>query len=332
MILEQRIDRLSRLAEYMVADSAAWKEAKQRAYMENGWFTPEFIELSVRNIAENFLNPNHLHKWAAQYNLHSSPTNARTIGVVMAGNIPLVGFHDLLSVFISGHRALIKVSSKDKVLLKHLVRTLAESDPEIPEQIKFSDILRGCDAYIATGSNNTSRYFEYYFGQYPHIIRRNRSSVAILTGLETSSELEHLADDVYQFFGLGCRNVTKVYVPGGYAFESFLSAGKKYAHLAGHHKYKNNYDYNLALHILNNKFYMTNGSLLLIEEPSIFSPISQVNYEYYSDNEKLLTSLSSNDEIQCIVGHGHIPFGQAHRPGLFEYADRVDTMKFLNSL
>jgi hypothetical protein len=250
----------------------------------------------------------------------------------MAGNIPLVGFHDFLSVFISGHRALIKLSSKDQALLKHLLSILTEWNPETGEQIKFSEILKGCDAYIATGSNNTSRYFEYYFGQYPHIIRRNRTSVAVLTGREAPSELEKLADDIYQFFGLGCRNVTKLYIPGGYAFESLLLACKKYDYLADHHKYKNNYDYNLTLHILDNKFYMTNGSLLLIEDPSIFSRISQVNYEYYSNIEKLLSSLSSNQEIQCIVGHGNAPFGQAQRPGLFDYADGVDTMKFLNSL
>ena len=332
MILEERIDWLSKLGKYMASDSPAWEETRKNAYIENGWFTPEFIELAVRNIAENFLNPENLHKWAAHYNLHKSPTNAPTVGIVMAGNIPLVGFHDFLSVFISGHRALIKLSSKDQVLLKHLVSTLAEWNPGIVEQIKFAEILKGCGAYIATGSNNTSRYFEYYFGQYPHIIRRNKTSVAILTGRETPSELGQLGDDVYQFFGLGCRNVTKVYVPGGYAFESLLSACKKYDYLADHHKYRNNYDYNLTIHILNNKFYMTNDSLLLIEDPSLFSPISQVNYEYYSDPEKLLSSLSSNQEVQCIVGHGHVPFGQAQRPGLFDYADKVDTMDFLNSL
>jgi hypothetical protein len=332
MILEERIDWLTKLGEYMVGDDRGWKEARQKAYFENGWFTPEFIELAVRNIVEKYLNPDHLRKWATHYNLQGSPTNARTIGVVMAGNIPLVGFHDFLSVFISGHKGLIKLSSKDRALLKHLHGVLAGWSSEIGDQIRFSEILRGCDAYIATGSNNTSRYFEYYFGQYPHIIRRNKTSVAILTGRETTSELEQLADDVYQFFGLGCRNITKAYVPAGYDFEFLISACKKYDHLAGHHKYKNNYDYNLAFHILNNKFYMTTGSLLLIEDPSIFSPISQVNYEYYSDSNKVLPSLMGNEQIQCIVGHGHVPFGQAQRPGLFDYPDGVDTMKFLNSL
>ena len=332
MILAERIDWLSKLANYMVSDSPAWKEARQKASAENGWFTPEFIDLAVRNIAENYLNRDHLHQWAAHYSPHSSQTNARTVGVVMAGNIPLVGFHDFLSIFISGHRALIKPSSKDQALIKHILSVLTSWKHEVDEQIHFSEILKGCDAYIATGSYNTSRYFDYYFGQYPHIIRRNKTSVAVLTCQETTTELKQLADDVYQFFGLGCRNVTKVYVPREYDFKSLLSAFRKYDYLADHHKYRNNYDYNLTLHILNNKFYMTNGSLLLVEDPSIFSPISQVNYEYYSDRDTLLSSLTRNQEIQCIVGHDHVPFGQAQRPGLFDYADKVDTMEFLSSL
>jgi len=198
--------------------------------------------------------------------------------------------------------------------------------------IDFSEMLTDCDAYIATGSNNTSRYFEYYFGKYPHIIRRNKTSVAVLNGSESKNDLEGLAGDVYQFFGLGCRNVTKLYVPKGYDFEPLLGAFEKYNYLADHHKYKNNYDYNLALHILNNKFYMANGSVLLIEDTSIFSPISQLNYEYYASRDQLLSSLYENQDIQGIVEKSHIPFGQAQSPGLFNYADKVDTMQFLQSL
>jgi hypothetical protein len=238
----------------------------------------------------------------------------------------------LLSVFISGHRATIKASSKDEVLIKQLVEVLKNWEPRVNELVQFSEMLKGCDAYIATGSNNTSRYFEYYFGKYRHIIRRNKTSVAIITGKETETELEQLADDVYEFFGLGCRNVTKLYVPAGYDFEPLLSAFKKYNYLADHHKYKNNFDYNLTLHILNNKFYMTNDSILLIEDSSIFSPISQLNYEYYASRDQLLSSLYDNQDIQGIVEKNHIPFGQAQSPGLFDYADRVDTMEFLQSL
>jgi hypothetical protein len=320
----------------MLGDNILWKQAKQNASWENGWFIPEFVELAVKNIAENFLKEDLLTNWIAHYQHHRHSSGSanpapRTIGIVMAGNIPLVGFHDFLSVFISGHRATIKPSSKDQILINHLIETLISWEPEVAQWVSFSEMLKNHDAYIATGSNNTSRYFEYYFGKYPNIIRRNKTSVAVLMGNETANELEKLADDVYQFFGLGCRNVTKLYTPADYDFRPLLAALKKYNYLADHHKYKNNYDYNLAIHLLNNKFYMTNGSILLIEDTPIFSPISQLNYEYYI-GEGFLSSLRDNPGIQCIVGHDHIAFGQAQSPGLFDYVDKIDTMDFLHSL
>ena len=332
MILQRRIDWLSKLGNYMLSNEPAWKEAKHKASMQNGWFIPEFVAIAIKNIAENFLKKERLDNWITNYHLLSAVQNPKSIGIVMAGNIPLVGFHDFLSVFVSGHKSVIKTSSKDEILIKHLVNILAGWDPEINNFINFSEMLKNCDAYIATGSNNTSRYFEYYFGKYPHIIRRNKTTVAVLTGHETNNELEKLADDVCQFFGLGCRNVTKIYIPAGYNFEPLLASFKKYNYLADHHKYKNNYDYNLTIHLLNNKFYMTNGSVLLVQDASIFSPISQLNYEYYSDSKSLLSSLHDNPEIQCIIGHDQIPFGQAQSPGLFDYADKTDTMFFLTSL
>ena len=316
----------------MLGNDIDWQEAKQKASLENAWFIPEFVELASKNIAENFLKKETLKNWAESYHLPSYITDPKKVGIVLAGNIPLVGFHDLLSTFISGHLAIIKTSSKDEVLVQFLVDKLIGWEPGIAEQIRFSEMLKNCDAYIATGSNNTSRYFEYYFGKYPHIIRRNKASVAVLSGNESRNELEKLADDIYQFFGLGCRNVTKVYVPINYNFEPLLAAFKKYNYLADHHKYKNNYDYNLAIHLLNNKFYMTNGSVLLIEDVLIFSPISQVNYEYYTNRNALLSSLNDNQEIQCIVTKGYVPFGQAQCPGLFDYADKADTLSFLKSL
>ena len=250
----------------------------------------------------------------------------------MAGNIPLVGFHDLLTVFITGHKAIIKTSSKDKVLIRHIVDKLIEWETEISSFIRFEELLKGCEAYIATGSNNSSRYFEYYFGKYPHIIRKNKTSIALLTGQETTVELEKLADDVFLYFGLGCRNITRIFVPAAYDFIPLLEAFKKYDYLIDHHKYKNNYDYNLAIHILNNKFYMTNGSVLLSENESFFSPISQLNYSLYAEWEKLISQLKEKEEIQCIVGKGHIPFGQSQRPAINDYADGIDSMQFLLSL
>lgn len=335
MNLQQRIDLLSRLGEYIQSDNNEWQQAKEKASRENGWFIPEFIELSVRNIAMTFLQKEALIKWAAKYKLihlqaqHEKP---KIVGIVMAGNIPLVGFHDMLCAFITGHTAHIKASSKDEVLIKHLVDVMATWNEEVNDMIIFSEMLKGCDAYIATGSNNSAGYFEYYFAKYPHIIRRNRTSVAILTGDETNEELDRLADDVYLYFGLGCRNVTKLYIPEGYDFIPLLTAFKKYNYLADHHKYKNNYDYNLAILLLNKKFYMSNESILLAEEASLFSPISQLNYEFYTDWDRLTISLKQNENLQCIAGKGFIPFGETQKPSLYDYADGVDTMQFLTTL
>ncbi len=228
----------------------------------------------------------------------------------MAGNIPLVGFHDFLCVFISGHKAIIKASSKDEVLIKHLVQKLKEWNSEIIELAVFQEMLKDCDAYIATGSNNSARYFEYYFSKYAHIIRRNRTSVAVLDGSESTGELERLADDVHLFFGMGCRNVTKIFIPKEYDFVPLLSAFKKYDYFKDHHKFKNNYDYYLALHMLNGKFYMTNESIILVENSSIFSPISQLNYEFYAHKNALEDTLTSLKNLQCSVGHGYIPSGR----------------------
>ena len=193
-------------------------------------------------------------------------------------------------------------------------------------------MLKNCDAYIATGSNNSGRYFEYYFQKYPHIIRKNRTSVAILTGKETSDELDKLADDVHQYFGLGCRNITKLFVPEGYDFIPLLDAFKKYNYLTDHNKYRNNYDYHLAGYILNNRFYMTSESVLLVEDPSIFSPIAQLNYEFYKNKEEVLDRLNEDESVQCVVGKTGINFGDAQRPQVCDFADGVDTMRFLMEL
>jgi hypothetical protein len=250
----------------------------------------------------------------------------------MAGNIPLVGFHDFLTVFISGHKQTIKLSGKDDVLLKHIVQQLQGWDAEVNDYIGFADMLKGCDAYIATGSNNSARYFEQYFSKYPSIIRRNRTSVAIIDGSETAAELDKLSDDVHLYFGLGCRNVTKIFVPKDYDFVPLLNSFDRYKYFADHNKYKNNYDYQLSIALMNNIYYMTNGSTLLIENEAVFSAISQLNYSFYDDAETVKKSLQNNQDIQCIVGHGHTDFGQAQQPGLFDYADGVDTMGFLLGL
>lgn len=323
---------MTRLGGYILSADNQWAAAKERAFRENGWFTPEFIDRSANSIAHTYLNAGALQAWAAQYKVPDTHPHPRNIGIVMAGNIPLVGFHDLLAVFISGHRQTIKPSSKDEVLLKHLVAQLHEWEPATRELISLQPMLKGCDAYIATGSNNSARYFDYYFSKYPHIIRRNRTSVAILDGNETVEALALLADDVYQYFGLGCRNVTQLYVPQDYDFVPLLETFKRYNHLADHHKYKNNYDYQLAILILNKQYYMTNGSIILHEDVSPFSPISQLHYSFYTDLSAVTAALSGNNDIQCIVGKNWLPFGTTQQPSLTDYADGVDTMQFLVSL
>jgi hypothetical protein len=216
--------------------------------------------------------------------------------------------------------------------MRHLVDRLYEWDAQTKELIRFETMLKGCDAYIATGSNNSARYFDYYFKKYPHIIRRNRTSVGILSGKESPAELEKLADDVHEYFGMGCRNITKIYVPKDYDFIPLLNAFRKYNHFAEHNRYRNNYDYQLAVLIINKQFYMTNDSIILHENPSVFSPISQLNYEFYTDIAAVEAQLSNNEDIQAIAGNGHLSFGEAQQPSLTDYADGVDTLQFLLGL
>lgn len=332
MTLTQRKELLVRLGAYMLNNDETWQVAKRKAYLDNNWFIQQFVDLAVKNVVENFLQPKQLDLLAHRYELPQQRQKPKKVGIVMAGNIPLVGFHDFLCVFLSGHIAHIKPSSKDEALITQLVKQLHEWEPATTNIVALLPLLKNCDAYIATGSNNSGRYFEHYFAKYPHIIRRNRTSVAVLTGAETGAELEQLADDIHLYFGLGCRNVTKLYVPEGYDFVPLLQALRKYTHLGDHHKFKNNYDYQLAGHILNNRYYMTNGSILLVEDPSPFAPVSQVHYEFYKEAEQVTQALSKNESIQCITGQHHTPFGGAQVPGICDFADGVDTMSFLNKL
>lgn len=337
MELSQKLTALQRLGAYMSGQGTEEERenlqaVKQRAYVQNGWFTPEFIDLAINNICQYYLDKSNLEEWLAKYPGFGKPTQRKKVGIVAAGNIPLVGFHDWLTGFLSGHDIRIKLSSKDNVLLPHLLNKLQEWFPETAECTSIQDMLKDCDAYIATGSNNSARYFNYYFAKYPHIIRRNRTSVAVLQGNETKEELLALADDVMLYFGLGCRNVTKVYVPEGYELGPLLEALTKYAYMADHNKYKNNFDYNLALFLLNTTPCLTNDSILLQENESLFSPISVLHYGYYSNREELEEQLRKNEDLQCLVARDAIPFGQAQKPSLNDYADGVDTAAFLLSL
>lgn len=328
-ILSNRIDLLVRVGEYLKANNEEWQKIKFRAAQANAWFTAAHIDMAVANIIEQYLDSEKLKTWVADYTMPLSPKN---VGIIMAGNIPLVGFHDFLCVFICGHYLHIKLSSKDDVLQKHIIEYMIKADPSIAGHITIAERLNGCDAYITTGSNNTARYFEQYFGIYPNIIRQNRTSVAILDGTETDEDLLLLADDVYLYYGLGCRNVTQICVPRNFDFARLLQLFGKYNDYADLNKYKNNYDYHLAIYLLNRVPYMSNESLLLVENDLPFSAVSVLHYRFYDDHQSLVSSLTGNDNIQAIIGKGFFPFGSAQKPALANYADGVDTMQFLTGL
>lgn len=303
----------------------------ERAQHHNGWFTPEQVALACESW-HGALTPSNLEAWTKPYLLDT--LQPRTVALILAGNIPLVGFHDLVSVLITGHNALVRLSSNDNQLVPLLARYLAAINPQFESRITFTESkLEGFDAVIATGSNNTSRYFEYYFRDKPAIIRKNRNSVAILDGSETKEELHALGEDIFRYFGLGCRNVSKLFVPEGYDFKDFFEAIFPYGSVIHYEKYANNYDYNKAVFLMSNFKLTDNGFLTLKEDSSYASPISSVFYEHYTSKVALSERLTNDGELlQCVVGHGHLPFGKTQRPELWDYADNVDTLAFLTGI
>ncbi|MBP7931568.1 MAG: acyl-CoA reductase [Chitinophagaceae bacterium] len=331
MNLHTRIEILVSLGNYLTQETDTYQDTQFRAWAENKWFIPDYINLSGKAIAAKMLQKQTLLDIANQYQIPDQQSYPKTIGLVMAGNIPYVGLQDLICIFLSGHKVKIKPSSKDTVLLKQLLEHLIHQHPETAEWISIQEMLKDCEAYIATGSDNSARYFEYYFSKYPHIIRKNRTSIALLDGTESHEELDQLADDIQLYFGLGCRNVTQIWVPQDYDFVPLLSALKKYDDYKNHDKYKNNFDYQLTIAIMNNRFYMSNDSIVLLENESPFSPISQLHYQHYDQKEKVIQQLD-REKIQCIVGKGFIPFGKAQSPDLTDFPDGVDTLAFLINL
>ncbi|MCW1148211.1 acyl-CoA reductase [Flavobacterium lacisediminis] len=301
----------------------------------NGWFTPEHVLFSIQSWAKALTEDN-LNHWLSSYDF--SKIEPKKVGLVLAGNIPLVGFHDFLSVLISGHDVLVKTSSNDQHLLKFLAKYLISIQPELNSKITFVEgKLEGFDAVIATGSNNTARYFEYYFKDKPSIIRKNRNSVAVLDGTETFEDLVGLGEDIFRYFGLGCRNVSKLFVPKGYNFENFFKAMYEYRDVIKYEKYANNYDYNKAVFLMSNFQLLDNEFLTIKEDTSYASPISSVFYEFYENLEEITNRLNADaEQIQCVVSKNLIPnsvtFGQTQQPRLWDYADNVDTLAFLNNL
>ena len=306
-----------------------------KAHQENGWFTPASVAQAIRGIAL-LLEPGKLKSWAESYPINNP--SLRTVGVAMAGNIPLVGFHDLLCVLIAGHRLVYKPSSKDTVLLDFIRKKLTEIEPRFTDRIDTRERLKDVDAIIATGSDNTSRYFEYYFRHVPHIIRKNRVSCGVLQGDEPSAEIQRLGEDIFSYYGLGCRNVSCVFVPQEFDMSEFLSRLSDFSVVMDNHKYVNNYTYQKSLLMLNQDKFLDNGFLLLKESPGLISPVSVLHFQVYENLADLRQRiLTARPNLQVVVSargwlEGSIPFGAAQYPLVDDYADGVDTLKFLGSL
>lgn len=338
MKLEKRINILSELGQRLKSPDEHLMAVMKRTEINNGWLTIENQKKAIAAIVSQFLDPDKLRAWSNQYDI-ADGKRRQTVGLVMAGNIPLVGFHDFLCVFISGHRAIVKLSSKDPYLFPHLLQMMASIDERVNDFVEIVAQLSGYDAVIATGSNNSAKYFESYFGKVPHIIRKNRNGVAIFSGEETSKDLINFGRDVFDYFGLGCRNVSKIYVPTNYDFNPLLEALHTYNQIVLHTKYKNNFDYNYAIYLLNKIEYQANGCIILKEDSAIPSNIATLHFEYYDDLEYLYSQLVYRmGEIQVVVSSKQLPgiktvvFGEAQNPQLSEYADGVDTMEFLVGL
>jgi hypothetical protein len=301
----------------------------------NAWFTPESTTQAVKAISE-MLKREDLEVWM-NGNLEEAYTQRR-VGLILAGNIPLVGFHDILCVLAAGHKALIKLSSQDQKLIPYIIQKLIEIEPGFKGDVEYIERLKDFDAVIATGSNNTSRYFEYYFSKFPHIIRKNRNSVAILNGTEGSDDLVKLGHDIFDYFGLGCRNISKLYVPRGYDFKNLFEGIESFKPVIDHHKYNNNYDYNKSILLVNMNKHLDNGFLLIKEDESLASPLAVLHFQEYDDIRKLEQELIEKSEhIQCIVsgmklGLESVGFGESQQPKLWDYADGIDTMAFLRSI
>ncbi len=296
----------------------------------NPWFTAGNVKKALTAIA-NELTENNLIKWTEAYPLPEEEKNAMRVGVIMAGNIPLVGFHDLLSVLITGNCLIAKTSSKDSQLIIFLSDLLCKINGAFRKRIKFTEgTLKNFDVVIATGSDNSSRYFEYYFSKYPNIIRKNRNSIGILDGSESDEQLVKLGDDIFSYFGLGCRNVSKLYLPKGYDLDILSKNWSSFEEVIRHSKYANNYDFNKALFLVNRESFYDTGNLLLKEDSRISSPVAVLYYEYYESQhiaEQMTEHL--NEKIQCVVGKNGIPFGEAQSPHLWDYSDGIDTIEFL---
>jgi hypothetical protein len=334
---KQRIEAFSTLGKYLNKEDETIQNLIVKAKVLNPWFTVENINSALQALAKN-LDKNSLENWLSSYPTNFDGYRNKAVGLILAGNIPLVGFHDILCSLITGFSVQIKLSSDDKVLIPHILEKLQEIEPSFKQQISFVERLKDFDSIIATGSNNTSRYFEYYFKDVPHIIRKNRNGLAILSGNENQAEIKALGHDIFDYFGLGCRNVSKIYFPKGYDYSQFFEGIESFHDIANHFKYNNNYDYNKSIYLVNGDKHLDNGFLLLKKDERLASPLAVVYFEEYENLNELTAVLEERkQEIQCIVSSAAlelsipvIPFGESQSPKLSDYADGIDVIEFLS--
>ncbi|MGL1887068.1 MAG: acyl-CoA reductase [Reichenbachiella sp.] len=331
MLLADRKKSFIELGRYIAnLSESKLEELARSANNQNSWFTEASVSQSLKGISL-FLDEKVITDWLSHYDLNQ--VRSKKVGVIAAGNIPLVCFHDMMTVLLAGHQLMIKPSSDDTYLVHFIINELISINPDFGELIQVVERLNDADAYIATGSDNSAKYFKYYFKEKPNLIRANRSSVAVLTGDESDEDIMKLGQDVFQYYGLGCRNVSKLLVPKGYDFVAFLDGLKSFEWVGNHHKFRNNYDYNKSIYLVNREEHLDTGFLLVRQSSDLVSPISVLYYEYYEGEEQVKDWLSDNkDKIQCVVGDGYIPFGEAQCPAIDDYADGVDTMKFLSQI
>jgi hypothetical protein len=334
---EKIVEALVKLGTYLLNPDDNFKTLIINARNKNAWFNEDEVKRAVKANGL-MLNKTDLKLWTKDLNTNGN--TPKKVGLILAGNIPLVGFHDILTVLVSGNIALIKLSSQDDSLIPAVLNQLILIEPLVKDQIKYVDRLIDFDAVIATGSNNSSRYFDYYFAKVPNIIRKNRNSVALITGSETTEDLKHLGEDIFNYYGLGCRNISKLYVPEGYIFNHFFESIEEYSGILNHHKYQNNYDYNKSIYLVNRNEHLDNGFLLVKRDENLTSPLAVVFFEEYQSLEEATKKLNSKaEEIQVVVTSGPanlvsplVNFGESQSPKLWDYADGVNTLEFLNSI
>lgn len=336
MTSKQRIKAFSALGIYLKNEEESVQHNIAQAVIHNPWFNKENANAAIQALIKN-LEEEQLENWLSSYSINPNYSGNKTVGLVLAGNIPMVGFHDILCALILGFKVQIKLSSDDKLLIPFVLEKLQELEPKFTERISFVERLKKFDLIIATGSNNTSRYFEYYFKDVPHIIRKNRNGVAVLSGKESAQDIEKLGHDIFDYFGLGCRNVSKIYFPKGYHYPTFFEGIECFHNIANHFKYHNNYDYNKSIYLVNGDEHLDNGFLLLKKDERLASPLAVVYFEEYTDLTELVSILESKEEeIQCIVSAlplgeklKPISFGESQAPKLTDYADGIDVIAFL---